>query len=66
MLGLAMLFQACPVCGRQAPLQLEESSKQARLYYYRCGCGHIWTTSKKDGSFVRHVTPLPKKPPADR
>ena len=35
----------------------------ATVNYYRCeGCGHVWTTSKKDGSIVTHVTPLTKAP----
>src|SRR5687768_8569337 len=49
----------CPVCTKPTPRLLEESSKGAVVNYYRCRCGHIWTVSKRDGSLVSHVTPLP-------
>ena len=33
------------------------------MNYYRCeGCGHVWTTSKKDGSIVTHVTSARESP----
>jgi hypothetical protein len=33
---------------------------------YQCpGCGHVWATSKTDGSFVKHITPL-RKPRKER
>ena len=48
----------CPACDRPTPRLLGESSKGAVVNYYRCDCGHVWTATKTDGSFCRHVTPL--------
>jgi uncharacterized Zn finger protein len=59
-----MPIQPCPACGQQTPRHLHETSKIAHVNYFRCdSCGHIWTTSKQDGSLVNHITPLPEEPP---
>ena len=50
----------CPSCGRPTPRLLDFTSQYARVNFYRCDCGHIWTTDKTDGSIVRHITPLPQ------
>lgn len=58
-----MRVQTCPACNRPKPRFLDECSKDARVNYHRCeGCTHTWTTSKQDGSIIRHVTPLLTKP----
>jgi hypothetical protein len=55
--------QPCPTCEKPTPRKLDGPSDFATVNYYRCeGCGHVWTTSKKDGSIVTHVTPLTKAP----
>ena len=54
-----MPVQPCPACARPTTRHLDFTSQYAHVNYYQChGCGHIWTTSKKDGSIVSHVTPL--------
>ena len=48
-----MPIQPCPACARAAR-RLDDSTKFASVNYYRCeGCGHVWTTSKEDGSVVK-------------
>jgi hypothetical protein len=55
--------QLCPTCEKPTPRKLDGPNDFATVNYYRCeGCGHVWTTSKKDGSIVTHVTPLAKAP----
>jgi hypothetical protein len=55
-----MPVQPCPACAQPTPRLLDETSKSAHVNYYRCDCGHIWTTSKETGDVVTHVTPLAK------
>ena len=58
-----MPVQPCPACSKPTPRRLDHTSEYAHVNYYRCeGCSHIWTTSKKDGSLVTHVTPLAPEP----
>jgi hypothetical protein len=49
----------CPVCAKPTPPLLDDTRKNAIVNYHRCSCGHVWTTSKKDGSLVRHVRTRP-------
>jgi hypothetical protein len=61
--GIPVPNQLCPTCEKPTQRKLDGPSDFATVNYYRCeGCGHVWTTSKKDGSIVTHVTPLAKAP----
>jgi len=34
--------------------------------FFACdGCHHVWTTEKKTGEFLRHITPLEETPRAE-
>jgi hypothetical protein len=57
-----MSVRPCPACGEPTPRHLHETSRDAKVNYYRCAnpkCGHIWAVNKIDPSKVRHITPLP-------
>ena len=55
----SMTVPQCPTCSSSKPRLLDRIS--GFVCYYQCdSCRHVWTTSKTDGSFVRHVTPLRK------
>ena len=59
-----MPIQPCPACGAKTPRHMDEASRDAFVYYYRCdNCGHVWTINKQDPSRVTHVTPLPDAKP---
>ena len=46
---------------------LDEVSKNADVNYYRCeACGHVWTTDRKTGEILKHVTPLTRVEPGHR
>ena len=56
---------SCPACDRPTARLLDETSKSAFVDYFICNaCGHVWTTSKQNGSLVHHVTPLTRRQPA--
>ena len=56
--------QPCPACARPTPRTLDATNRIAYVNYYSCeSCGHIWTTSRQTGEFLRHITPLGEKPP---
>ena len=56
-----MPTQPCPACHGPTTRRLDGASEDAYVNYYRCErCGHVWTTSKDDGSIVHHITPLTK------
>ena len=59
MLCTPVPIQQCPACGRPTPRLLERLSIDSFVNYYRCECGHVWTTSKTDALVVRHITSLP-------
>ena len=62
-----MPVQPCPACARLTTRHLDFTSQYAHVNYYQCeGCKHIWTTSKKDGALLTHVTPLPPEPKAPK
>jgi hypothetical protein len=43
---------------------LDPAKFSSIVNYYQCDvCGHVWTTSKADGSLVSHLRPLPEPPP---
>ena len=48
----------CPSCDATTSTMLDHLSEGAVENYYRCDCGHIWATSKRDGSVVTHALPL--------
>jgi hypothetical protein len=53
-------IRPCPACQAGTPRLLDETSKYAFVWYYRClVCGHVWSVEKRDGTTIRHVTPLP-------
>ena len=58
----------CPACPSHAPpVFLAVTSSDAFVNYHRCpDCGHVWSTTKDDGAFLKHVTPLrePSSPDA--
>jgi len=59
-----MPLRPCPNCDAAAPRFLEESSKEATVWYYRCAaCGHVWSIQKQDGQTLTHVTPMPAELP---
>ena len=40
---------------------LKVTNKIEQVNYYSCeGCHHIWTTDRKTGEFLRHITPPPE------
>ena len=49
----------CPACPSWAtPQFLTNLSLGMGVHYYRClDCKHVWMTTK-DGTIVKHVTPL--------
>jgi hypothetical protein len=63
-----MPIRPCPQCRALAPRLLEEPSKDAIVWYYRCtSCGHVWTVSKDGKETVRDVTTrTPPAPPKDQ
>jgi len=64
-LATAVPAQVCPACVRTDTRDLEATSKIAVVNYHGCSrCGHLWTTSKNTGEFVRHITPLMTVPGA--
>ena len=59
-----MAIQPCPACGQPTPRLLDFTSQHAHVNFFRCECGHMWTTDKEDGSIVRNITPLAERAPA--
>ena len=56
-----MPVQACPACNRPTPRLGDSPDDRTLVDYYHCSeCGHVWTTSKADGSIDTHITPLTK------
>ena len=55
-----MLAKPCPVCGRFTAKDLKATNKIAHVNYSCEGCHHIWTTDRKTGEFLRHITPPPE------
>ena len=54
-----MLGRLCPQCLAQAIRFMEEPSRVAVVFYYRCErCSHVWSVHKTDPTRVTHVTPL--------
>ena len=53
-----MPIRPCPRCSHPTPRMLEECSKDAFVYYYRCGaCGNVWSIQKQDPDVpIRSVT----------
>ena len=56
---LHMPNRPCPNCGKAAGRFLPETSKDARVDYYRCDlCGTVWTLDRTDQTKPqRFVTP---------
>jgi hypothetical protein len=62
-LVVAMPIRPCPKCHSTTPRFLEDTSKEAFVWYYRCqSCGHVWIVPKDnpDGP-IRDVTVDPPK-----
>jgi hypothetical protein len=54
-----MRVQPCSAGSGPTARLLEACSKIAYVDYVACEhCHHLWTTSKKTGEFVRHITTL--------
>ncbi len=55
-----MIRQFCETCGREGRW-LEYSTDQARLDYYRCGDGHVWSIPKNNPKAAQ--TPVTRQVP---
>ena len=55
-----MLRQFCETCGREGRW-LEYSTDQARLDYYRCSDGHVWSIPKNNPKAAQ--TPVTRQVP---
>jgi uncharacterized Zn finger protein len=53
-----------PTCGEQTPRLLEDASKDAYVYYYRCEhCGTVWNRPKHAEEPIRIVMTYPPRTP---
>ena len=61
-----MASNNCPACPSQTlPKFLVDLSRGASVNYWHCqDCQHIWMASKDGQVVIRHVTPLPERPPS--
>jgi uncharacterized Zn finger protein len=58
------MIRPCPTCGHDAPRLLEESSRDARVNYYRCPhCGTVWNKPKHAEAPIKIVAIYPVDPP---
>ena len=54
------MIQPCPVCQTPTPRNLEASSRDAQVNYYRCeACGTVWNKPKNEPGPIRIVSRRP-------
>jgi uncharacterized Zn finger protein len=58
-----MPIRPCPVCEHDTTRSLDEISKDARVWYYRCmHCGNVWTVPKDDPDAPSRIISGTKRP----